>query len=349
MTSKRGGRRYPPYVFTQEGVAMLSSVLNSERAILVNIQIMRAFTQLRRMLLTNKDLKRKIEEMEKNYDKQFAIVFQAIKQLLEPPPQNQNRKSGFALTMRIKRLNSRLSNDIIHSSIITGWYFSMKKGGYMNLKKIPVVAILVLELITISIHAFAEQDNSASGDNQNTETAATQDYYDKLARSVKHSWSKNCCLASVKAMKAGNYTLVPEEGCPAGYQPNMLKCKESYTWCEPIENTSQETAGQNTNPSPRQPATATKSNPATSTGRQSLNDKTILPVGFPLKSGHKLYMEYDASIVPMGKLFDLEVSSGNLTQVKTVDELSKLTGQINAKEQALAFVKFLPLNQQGIY
>jgi len=64
-TSKRGGRRYIPYVFTQEGVAMLSSVLNSERAIIVNIQIMRAFAQLRRMLLTNRDLRRKIEELEK--------------------------------------------------------------------------------------------------------------------------------------------------------------------------------------------------------------------------------------------------------------------------------------------
>jgi len=83
-TSKRGGRRYLPFVFTQEGVAMLSSVLNSERAIMVNIQIMRAFTQLRRMLLTSSGLRRKIEAMEKKYDKQFAIVFQAIKQLLEP-------------------------------------------------------------------------------------------------------------------------------------------------------------------------------------------------------------------------------------------------------------------------
>lgn len=63
---------------------MLSSVLNSDRAIMVNIQIMRAFTQLRRMLLTNKDLRHKIEEMERKYDKQFAMVFQAIKQLLEP-------------------------------------------------------------------------------------------------------------------------------------------------------------------------------------------------------------------------------------------------------------------------
>ncbi|MCX5668887.1 MAG: ORF6N domain-containing protein [Candidatus Omnitrophica bacterium] len=84
-TSKRGGRRYLPYVFTQEGVAMLSSVLNSERAIMVNIQIMRAFAQLRRMLLTNHDLRRKIEVMEKKYDKQFSIVFEAIRQLLEPP------------------------------------------------------------------------------------------------------------------------------------------------------------------------------------------------------------------------------------------------------------------------
>ncbi len=76
-----------PLAFTEQGVAMLSGVLNSNRAILVNIQIMRAFTQLRRMLLTNRDLRRKIEEMERRYNKQFAIVFEAIKQLLEPPKQ----------------------------------------------------------------------------------------------------------------------------------------------------------------------------------------------------------------------------------------------------------------------
>jgi len=73
-----------PYVFTEQGIAMLSSVLNSERAIIVNITIMRAFVQLRRMLLTNVDLRRKIEQMEKKYDKQFAIVFKAMKKLLEP-------------------------------------------------------------------------------------------------------------------------------------------------------------------------------------------------------------------------------------------------------------------------
>ncbi|MDO8749432.1 MAG: ORF6N domain-containing protein [Candidatus Omnitrophota bacterium] len=94
-TSSWGGVRKLPRVFTQEGVAMLSSVLNSERAIMVNIQIMRAFAQLRRMLLTNTGLRRKIEEMEKKYDKQFAIVFQAIKQLLKPLPVKEKRVIGF--------------------------------------------------------------------------------------------------------------------------------------------------------------------------------------------------------------------------------------------------------------
>jgi uncharacterized protein Yka (UPF0111/DUF47 family) len=68
--------------FTEQGVAMLSSVLRSKRAIKVNIQIMRAFTQLRQMLSTHEDLKRKIESMEKKYDQQFQVVFEAIKQLL---------------------------------------------------------------------------------------------------------------------------------------------------------------------------------------------------------------------------------------------------------------------------
>ena len=83
-----------PYAFTEQGVAMLSSVLNSERAISVNIQIMRAFTQLRRMLLTNHDLRRKIAEMEKKYDHQFKIVFDAIRQLLTPP-EKPKRRIGF--------------------------------------------------------------------------------------------------------------------------------------------------------------------------------------------------------------------------------------------------------------
>jgi len=83
VTSSWGGSRYVPMAFTEQGVAMLSSVLNSERAIQVNIQIMRAFNQLRKMMATHDDLKRKFEEMEKRYDEQFRIVFEAITQLLE--------------------------------------------------------------------------------------------------------------------------------------------------------------------------------------------------------------------------------------------------------------------------
>lgn len=74
---------------------MLSSVLNSGRAVQVNIQIMRAFVKLRRMLLTNADLRRKIEAIEKKYNGQFAIVFKAIKELLEPAPVKKKGPIGF--------------------------------------------------------------------------------------------------------------------------------------------------------------------------------------------------------------------------------------------------------------
>ena len=94
-TSSWGGTRKLPYAFTEQGVAMLSGVLHSKRSIQVNIQIMRAFIQLKRMLLTNADLRHKIEKMEKKYDKQFAIVFQAIKQLLEPLPVKEKKAIGF--------------------------------------------------------------------------------------------------------------------------------------------------------------------------------------------------------------------------------------------------------------
>lgn len=80
-----GGRRYPPYVFTEQGVAMLSSVLRSSRAIQVNIEIMRAFVRLRRLLASNVELARKINDLEKKYDDQFKVVFDAIKQLMAPP------------------------------------------------------------------------------------------------------------------------------------------------------------------------------------------------------------------------------------------------------------------------
>lgn len=94
-TLKRGQHsKYLPYAFTENGVAMLSSVLNSKRAIQANIQIMRTFTRIREMLLTHKELKHKIDEMEKKYDYQFKIVFDAIKQLIEPPPKTR-KKIGF--------------------------------------------------------------------------------------------------------------------------------------------------------------------------------------------------------------------------------------------------------------
>jgi hypothetical protein len=89
--SSWGGTRKLPRVFTENGVAMLSSVLNNQRAIHVNIQIMRTFTRLREMLMTHKDLKQKIEDKEKKYDYQFKIVFDAIKQLLEPSAKPKKR------------------------------------------------------------------------------------------------------------------------------------------------------------------------------------------------------------------------------------------------------------------
>jgi len=90
------GVRKMPYVFTEQGVAMLSSVLNSDRAIEVNIQIMRVFTQLRRMIESHQDLRHKIEEMEKKYDSQFKAVFAAIRQLMTYPDDAYKRnKAGF--------------------------------------------------------------------------------------------------------------------------------------------------------------------------------------------------------------------------------------------------------------
>jgi len=95
VTSSWGGRRYPPYVFTEHGIAMLSSVLKSERAVKVNITIMRAFVQLRKMVSNYSGLLRKVEAMEKKYDTQFKIVFDAIKSLIETPSQKERRKIGF--------------------------------------------------------------------------------------------------------------------------------------------------------------------------------------------------------------------------------------------------------------
>jgi len=94
----RGGRRTRPYVFTEQGVAMLSSVLNSERAVQVNIAIMRAFVKLREVISTHKELAQKIADLERRFqehDSQIEEVFDAIRQLIEPKPVPPGRRIGF--------------------------------------------------------------------------------------------------------------------------------------------------------------------------------------------------------------------------------------------------------------
>ena len=90
----RGGRRTFPYAFTEQGVAMLSSVLRSPRAVAVNVEIMRAFVQLRRTLESHAGLARKLDALERKYDGQFTVVFEAIRQLMAPPARAR-RKIGF--------------------------------------------------------------------------------------------------------------------------------------------------------------------------------------------------------------------------------------------------------------
>ena len=93
--SQKMGLRRPPYAFTEQGVAMLSSVLRSERAVLVNVEIMRAFVRLRQLLSTHADLARKLEELEQKYDGQFRVVFDAIRQLMAPPADPAPKRIGF--------------------------------------------------------------------------------------------------------------------------------------------------------------------------------------------------------------------------------------------------------------
>jgi ORF6N domain len=95
----RGGRRYLPYVFTEQGVAMLSSFLRSERAVQVNIEIMRAFVRLRRLIASNEDLARKLAALD---DSQFRVVFEAIRELMAPPEPSK-RKIGFLVKERAAR------------------------------------------------------------------------------------------------------------------------------------------------------------------------------------------------------------------------------------------------------
>lgn len=94
-TSRWGGRRYRPYAFTEQGVAMLSSVLRSPRAVMVNVEIMRAFVRLREMLSSHAALARKLAALERKYDSQFRAVFDAIRELMAPP-EPPRRPIGFA-------------------------------------------------------------------------------------------------------------------------------------------------------------------------------------------------------------------------------------------------------------
>ena len=93
-TSSWGGRRYRPYAFTEQGVAMLSGVLRSEQAVRVNVEIMRTFVRLRRMVAARQDLAGKIDELEKKYDSQFRVVFEALRQLMTVPDPS-GRPIGF--------------------------------------------------------------------------------------------------------------------------------------------------------------------------------------------------------------------------------------------------------------
>ena len=102
VTSSWGGpRRAKPYAFTEQGVAMLSSVLRSKRAVQVNIEIMRAFVRLRQLLSSHTELAAKLLEMEKKYDEQFKIVFEAIRQLMSPP-ETKKKKIGFTVKEKQK-------------------------------------------------------------------------------------------------------------------------------------------------------------------------------------------------------------------------------------------------------
>ncbi|MGD9719892.1 MAG: ORF6N domain-containing protein [Pirellulales bacterium] len=94
-SSQWGGRRYAPYAFTEQGVAMLSSVLHSKRSIAVNVEIMRAFVRLREMLSSHAELARRLNELEMKYDSQFRAVFDAIRQLMIPPATGPKRRIGF--------------------------------------------------------------------------------------------------------------------------------------------------------------------------------------------------------------------------------------------------------------
>lgn len=96
-SKKQGGRRYLPYAFTEHGAAMLANVLKSPRAIQVSVEIIRTFVRLRHILASHQDIADKLMELEKKYDRQFSVVFEAIRRLMAAPPKRQRKRIGFRL------------------------------------------------------------------------------------------------------------------------------------------------------------------------------------------------------------------------------------------------------------
>lgn len=117
----------------------------------------------------------------------------------------------------------------------------------MNTKKILIITTVILGLIVmIGAYVFVmKKGDSGLGNNQNIQNTITDDtrsYYDNLTGECKSRQGESCCLASVEAMKGGNYTLAPQEGCPAGYQSNMMLCVDSFRWCQKSTNTQNQSA-----------------------------------------------------------------------------------------------------------
>ena len=110
---------------------------------------------------------------------------------------------------------------------------------HMNRKIIFIMGTVIV--VFVLGYSFLWMESCFADYRQQTnEIASTQNYYDKLANDCRKKQSRSCCLASVEAMRSGNYTLAPQEGCPAGYRPNMMKCRDSYRWCQPaIDSTTQ--------------------------------------------------------------------------------------------------------------
>ena len=109
VTSSWGGRRYSPYAFTEQGVAMLSSVLKSKRAVEVNIAIMRTFVKLRQILASNELLRSKIEAMERRYNEQFKVVFETINSMMLDEPQKPKRPIGYHTEAKGQTKGQRLT------------------------------------------------------------------------------------------------------------------------------------------------------------------------------------------------------------------------------------------------